>query len=566
MPVERRPTLARRLVSWFAVAVVALLAVFGLALDRVIERVLLDDMTETLVAQATTLQRVLGVEEPALDAEVRSLGRALGLRVTVIASDGTVVADSRGVAAGSDESHRSEVRAALAGRVGVVTRETSGGGFRVVALPPENGAIVRVAAPLSAVEGPLGRIRLLIAAGFTLAALVGVAVVYLVARRLTRPLDAMSEALSRMSRGDLGARVPPDRTAEPALLADTLNRLASDLGARIDEIQADRQMRESILSAMDEGVVLVEHERVQYVNPAARKLLRGTPTEVRELAPHALQRLLEEARERGEVRREEVETAMPSRRVQVAAVPLPGRDRVLLVLRDVTQQRRVEAIRRDFVADASHELKTPAASIQIAAETVRDVVEEDPAAARRFAEQLHGDALRLSRIVSDLLDLSRLEAERLEVRPQSLDRIAREEVERLEERAREAGVELSADLAPAPVSGDDGGLRLLVRNLLDNAIRYTPRGGEVRLSVQERDGAVELAVTDTGVGIPRRDIPRIFERFYRVDRARSRDTGGTGLGLAIARHVAEQHGGRIAVESELGRGSTFRVELPAQLS
>ena len=564
MPVERRPTLARRLVSWFAVAVVALLAVFGLALDRVIERVLLDDLTETLVAQATTLQRALGVEEPALDAEVRSLGRALGLRVTLIASDGTVVADSRGAAAGSDESHRPEVRAALAGRVGVDTRETSGGALRFVALSSENGAIVRVAAPLSAVEGPLGRIRLLIAAGFALAALVGVAVVYLVARRLTRPLDAMSEAVSRMSGGDLGARVPPDRTAEPALLANTLNRLASDLGARIAEIQADRQMRESILSAMDEGVVLVEHERVQYVNPAARKLLRGTPTEVRELAPHALQRLLEEARERGEVRREEVETAMPSRTVQVAAVPLPGRDRVLLVLRDVTQQRRVEAMRRDFVADASHELKTPAASIQVAAETVRDVVEEDPAAARRFAGQLHGDAIRLSRIVSDLLDLSRLEAERLVIRPQSLDRIAREEIERLQERAREAGVDLSDDLAPAPVSGDEGGLRLLVRNLLDNAIRYTPRGGEVRLSVQERDGAVELAVTDTGVGIPRRDIPRIFERFYRVDRARSRDTGGTGLGLAIARHVAEQHGGRIAVESELGRGSTFRVELPAQ--
>ena len=550
-------------------AVVALLAVFGLALDRAIERVLLDDLTETLVGQAGTLQRVLSAEEEGLEAELRSVGRGLGLQVTVIAPDGTVVADSRGLPAGSDEGDRSEVRAALAGRVGVDSRGAPGvddGTLRFVALPPQDGLVVRVAASLSAVEEPLGRIRLLIAAGFALAALVGVAVVYLVARRLTRPLDAMSEAVSRMSRGELDARVPPDRTAEPALLADTLNRLAGDLGARIDEIQADRQMRESILSAMDEGVVLVERDRVQYVNPSARKLLRGTPTDVRELAPHALQRLLAEARETGEVRREEVETAMPLRTVQVAAVPLPGRERVLLVLRDVTQQRRVEAMRRDFVADASHELKTPAASIQVAAETVRDVMEEDPAAARRFAEQLHGDAIRLSRIVSDLLDLSRLEAERPQARPQSLDRIAREEVERLEERAREAGVGLSSDLAAAPVTGDEGGLRLLVRNLLDNAIRYTPRGGDVRLSVGGEDGAVRLAVSDTGIGIPRRDIPRIFERFYRVDRARSRDTGGTGLGLAIARHVAEQHGGRITVESELGRGSTFRVELPAQSS
>lgn len=565
MPVETHPTLARRLVSWFAVAVVALLAVLGLALDRAIQRALLDDLTETLVAQARTLQRVLPSEEPALEAEVGSLGPGLGLRVTVIAPEGTVLADSRGDL--SAQANRPEVRAALAGRVGVHSREISPDrAFHFVALPPDDGRIVRVGAPLSAVEGRLGRIRLLIAAGFALAALVGVAVVYLVARRLTRPLDAMSEAVARMSRGDLDARVPPDRTAEPALLAETLNRLASELGARIDEIQADRQMRESILSAMDEGIVLVEHERVQYVNPAARKLLRGTPAGVRELAPHGLQRLLGEVRATGEVRREEVETSMPPRTVQVTAVPLLGPDRVLLVLRDVTQQRRVEAMRRDFVADASHELKTPAASIQVAAETVRDVVEEDPAAAKRFAEQLHRDALRLSRIVSDLLDLSRLEAERPQVGPRSLDRIAREEAERIEERARDAGVELSTDLEPAPVSGDEGALRLLVRNLLDNAIRYTPRGGEVRFSVKGKDGAVELAVADTGIGIPRRDIPRIFERFYRVDRARSRDTGGTGLGLAIAKHVAEQHGGRISVESELGRGSTFRVELPGAQS
>jgi len=569
MAVERRPTLARRLVSLFAVAVVALLAVFGLALDRAIERVLLDDLTDTLVTQARTVSRALGPEDEGVQREVLDLGRGLGLRITVIRADGVVLADSQGDPPDlENHAGRPEVRAALAGQVGVDSRlsESVGRSFRYVALPLEGGRVVRVAMPLQAVQERLGRVRVLIVAGASLAALVGVAVVYLVARRLTRPLGAMSEAVSRMSGGDLDVRVPPGRTAELALLGETLGRLAADLGRRIDQIQADRQMRESILSAMDEGVVLVDHERVQYVNPAARKLLRGTPSGVRELAPHALQRLLQEVRATGNVRREEVETAMPPRTVQATAVPLLGPDRVLLVLRDVTQQRRVEAMRRDFVADASHELKTPAASIQVAAETVRDVVEEDPEAARRFAEQLHRDAIRLSRIVSDLLDLSRLEAERPEVRPQSLDRIAREEVERLEERARDAGVELSTDLAAAPVSGDEGGLRLLVRNLLDNAIRHTPRGGEVRLEVQGGDGAVRLAVIDTGIGIPGRDIPRIFERFYRVDRARSRDTGGTGLGLAIARHVAEQHGGRITVESELGRGSTFRVELPAQAS
>ena len=563
---HRRPTFARRLVSWFAIAVVALLGIFGLVLDRAMERALLDDLTETLVDQGRILQRVLQGDSPTLQEEVRSVGRALGLQLTLIAPDGTVVAaHGAGPGAGADESRRPEVRGAAAGRLGFDLRELSPGRpYRLVALPSENGLIVRVAEPLWTLEPRLGRLRLLIAVGFAATALVGVGIVYLLARRLTRPLGQMAEAVSRMSGGDLNVRVPTDRTAEQALLANTLNRLAGDLGARIHEIEADRQMRDSILSAMDEGVVLVRGADVQYANPAARRLLGVTPTEVRALTPHGLQRLLSQARTDGEIRREEIEISMPPRTVEAAAVPLPGRDRVLLVLRDVTEQRRVEAMRRDFVADASHELKTPAASIQVAAETVRDVVEDDPKAAKRFAQQLHRDAIRLSTIVSDLLDLSRLEGERPEGRRQSLDRIAREEAERLEERAREASVDLAADLGGAPLTGDEEGLRLLVRNLLDNAIRHTGRGGRVRLAVRSVDGSVELTVTDTGAGIPRREIPRIFERFYRVDRARSRETGGTGLGLAIVKHVVEQHGGRISVESELGRGSTFTVELPGR--
>lgn len=565
---ERRPTLARRLVTWFAMTVVALLALLGVVLDRAIERALLDDLTDTLITQARTVARSVGDVDEGLQGRVVDLGRGLGLRITVIRRDGVVLADSQSDP-GELENHggRPEVRAALAGGVGVDSRlsESVGRPFRYVALL-EEGRVVRVAMPLRAVQDRLGRVRALIVGGASIAAILGVAVVYLVARRLTRPLGTMSEAVSRMSAGDLEVRIPAGSTAELALLGETLEQLAADLGRRIEQIQGDRQMRDSILSVMDEGVILLEGDDVQYANPAARRLLGGAPAEVRGLAPHALRRLIEEVRASGEVQRQEIETASPPRTVQAAAVPVMGRDRVLLVLRDVTEQRRVEAMRRDFVADASHELKTPAASIQVAAETVRDVVADDPAAARRFAEQLHRDALRLSRIVSDLLDLSRLEGERPKAAPRSLDRIAREEVDRLEDRARGADVELGADLAPARVLGDEEGLRLLVRNLLDNAIQYTPAGGRVRLSLRGVDGRIELSVADTGVGIPRRDIPRIFERFYRVDRARSRDTGGTGLGLAIARHVVEQHGGRISVESELGRGSTFRVELPAQPS
>jgi len=564
--VKRRPTLARRLVAWFAIAVIALLASLGLALDRAIEQTLQRDLDESLQAEARAVQRTLPEDDRRLQPEIRSLGAALELRITVILEDGSVVADSeRDPATMANQAMRPEVRAAIAGMVGIDSR--IGGRVaaysRHVALPPREGRIVRVALPLSVVQSRLERVRTLIVVGSFLAALVGVLVVYLLARLLTRPVQRMAATVTRMSEGDLGARVAPERTAELALLADVVNRLAADLEGRLDEIQRDRGMRDSILSAMDEGIVLVEAEHVRYVNPAARRLLNGRPEELRGIAPLGIVRVVHEARERHQAATAEVETAVPSRILQVTAVPIDGHEQVLLVLRDVTGTRRVEAMRRDFVADASHELKTPVAAIQAAAETVRAAVVGDPEAARRFSEQIHRDAVRLSRLVSDLLDLSRLETRAPDLAPVRLGALVRSETERLSDRFHQADVRVTVEVAADPiVEGDAEDLRLLARNLLENAARYTPAGGEVRVEVGDKDGTALLVVADTGVGIPSRDLPRVFERFYRVDRARSRETGGTGLGLAIAKHVAEQHGGRIEVDSELGRGSTFRVELP----
>ena len=236
----------------------------------------------------------------------------------------------------------------------------------------------------------------------------------------------------------------------------------------------------------------------------------------------------------------------------------------MLVIRDITETRRSEQVRRDFVANASHELKTPAASIQAAAETIRTAAVEDPSVIPHFASQLEREAARLSRIVSDLLDLSRLESGSVMEETVALEAIVRDEGERFEGPAAEAGVGLSIDASSVPrVRGSARDLALLVRNLVDNAIRYTGPGGEVHVELTSGDGEVVLAVVDTGLGIPSRDLPRIFERFYRVDRARSRETGGTGLGLSIVKHVAENHGGRVEVTSELGQGTRFEVRLPA---
>jgi len=320
-----------------------------------------------------------------------------------------------------------------------------------------------------------------------------------------------------------------------------------------------------ILSGMEEGIVLIGPDGlVGYANPAASRILRTTPDDVRTLAPHELRAMVEECRAERRPRDREVETGLPARTIRASAVPIEVTGDVLLVLRDITAARRVEAMRRDFVADASHELKTPAASIQAAAETVQRALESDDlGAAARFAAQVRWQAARLSRIVSDLLDLSRLETERPVVQPVRLDRLVADETDRLRLQARDVGVDVGMETSPVTVRGSSKDLALLVRNLLDNAVRYTPPGGRVTIGLAEDDGRVRLTVEDTGIGIPTRDLPRIFERFYRVDRARSRETGGTGLGLSIARHVVEQHGGRIQARSQLGQGSSFIVTLPA---
>jgi two-component system sensor histidine kinase SenX3 len=249
--------------------------------------------------------------------------------------------------------------------------------------------------------------------------------------------------------------------------------------------------------------------------------------------------------------------------VEAVAVPADQAGTIVVVLRDVTQARGVERLRRDFVANASHELKTPVASILALSETLRQAAADDPEAVARFLSLLEREAARLAHLVGDLLELSRLEGGTPEAEEVRLDRVVTAEAERLRPRAEGAGLRLTVDAAaPVVVWGAEADLELLVHNLLDNAVRYTPEGGEVRVTVGQADGSAELVVDDTGIGIPSKDLDRIFERFYRVDAARSRETGGTGLGLSIVRHVAEAHGGAIGVRSVLGAGSTFVVRLP----
>jgi two-component system, OmpR family, phosphate regulon sensor histidine kinase PhoR len=342
------------------------------------------------------------------------------------------------------------------------------------------------------------------------------------------------------------------------------NQAAAALAAQTRSSADERQVQAMILASMEEGVLLFDAQGARvFANEAISRHLGDAPANADLLLPIALRDAVRRAGYIGATVRTEAETGAPTRWLRASAQPVGTDGSVLLVVRDITEARRIDAIRRDFVANASHELKTPVASIRAAAETLRDGAIDDRDAAHRFTEQMERDADRLGRIVSDLLDLSRLETGSERLDRTALDAIAEDEVARRTEQAAAAGISLAVQVDGVPaIRGSSRDLALMVGNLIDNAIRYTSSGGAVSVEVRAERDAVVLRVTDTGAGIPQRDLPRIFERFYRVDQARSRETGGTGLGLSIVRHVSENHGGEVTVTSELGQGSTFEVRLP----
>lgn len=394
------------------------------------------------------------------------------------------------------------------------------------------------------------------------AGILGLLAVVWMGVRMARAIGELTVIAETAGAGDREVPWRRSSVAELDRLGRAIREMATELGRRAQVAEEGRRTLEVILRNFPEGVVVVEQDDgVSHVNPVAARLLGGSPSQLSALSPHRLQRLTRAVRTAGEPAEEQMEHGTPGRLLRVTATPFDGR--VLLVIADVTERHRVEQMRRDFVADASHELKTPVASILASVEALMIALDRDPDRAGDFAVQIEGSARQLARIVDDLLDLSRLESSEVLRQVVWFDRVVAGEVERIRPKAEEAGIRMVTDLRPVRVIGSEADLALAVRNLCDNAVRYTDPGGKVTVGLWDSGDKAVLEVRDTGVGIPRRALSRVFERFYRVDPARSRATGGTGLGLAIVKHVAERHGGRVTVDSELGVGSVFRLELPA---
>lgn len=392
------------------------------------------------------------------------------------------------------------------------------------------------------------------------AAVVGLVVAFQVGRRSgQRSLQQRLTALSNR----LGVEAPDDRGMEPIL--SHLEKVAGDAAEAVTEASSDAIRLRRALDALTQGVIVCdENGEVAFRNARAVALMNNRHGDA--LAAQAVTELLENAWQEGSAERT-LDLYGPPRQTLAVRTRLIDDGRrplgVIAIIEDVSERRRLEEIRRDFVANVSHELKTPIGALGLLAETL--TVEPDPEVARRLASRIHAEAFRVSRIIDDLLDLSRIESEEAPPRePIYINLVMAEAVERVRSAAeqRRITIELDEPDPPVHVVGDRRQLVSAIHSLLENAVTFSYEDSKVTVSAAQADGEIRLSVADTGVGIPTRDLERIFERFYRVDHGRSRSTGGTGLGLSIVRHVASNHQGRVEVDSREGEGSTFTLVLP----
>ena len=572
------------------VAVTSLVA--GLYLSRALDRFAVASLQSRLVTAGRLLHdeaRLLlagGAGTEAVNAFVRRAARPTESRVTLIAPDGIVLGDSEVAPAdlGRLENHRErpEVRAALAGGVGhdLRTSVSVHAPLLYVALPVRDGdrlvGVLRLALPLSAVTSSYDAINRVMLAGGLVALAVAFGIGVFVAGRVTRPVVEMQAIARQMSEGQFAVRAPVRSPDELGTLGRALNVMVQRLRDQIQNLESERAKATAILDGMVESVIAVDgQEGILLMNERARTLFgvgagRGEGKPFLEVVRNAdLHEIFRSGRTAGGVFRQELRLVHPAERtLRVTAVPLrlageePG---LVLVIDDITELRRLEQVRTEFIANVSHELRTPLTAIQGYLETLLGGALEEREHARRFVEIAFRHTERLGRLLNDLTDLSNIELGKVSLRlaPTPLGPLVDSVLELVAVKARDGEVTLQAEVSEGlGVRADHDRLLQILINLIDNAVKYTPAGGSVTVRARRTgDGRVALSVIDTGVGIPRADLPRITERFYRVDKARSRELGGTGLGLAIVKHLVLAHGGDLVIESDEGRGTTVRVLL-----
>ncbi|KYC71917.1 PAS domain S-box protein [Bacillus coagulans] len=507
-------------------------------------------------------------------------------RITIIDTNGKVLADSDDDPAKMENhANRPEFRQVItqhkASGESIRSSHTLGYNMMYVANPvKENGkvtAVIRTSIALDRIDAVLKGLWFSLGLAMAVAFLISGWISYVLARKFTRPIEASIEVSNRLIKKDYDSRVHINASGELRQLAKAINNLAHNLKQQMNEIDENEQQLTAVLENMDSGVMLIQTSgRIMLVNRAMEEmtgLSSGKLIGKRHIEAgksFGLSQLIDRSLKTGERFRDEVHLYYPKERILDAHIaPYVGESGelrgVVAVLHDVTETRRLEQIRSEFVANVSHELKTPVTSVKGFAETLLDGAMYDEATLREFLKIIYDESDRLHRLISDILDLSRIEQHRIPLKMEQLNvvDVITETAQTMRKRIEKKQLELVLpQKRHVMMEADKDRLRQILLNLVTNAIAYTPDKGRIEISLIERENELDLIVSDTGIGISEKDLPRIFERFYRVDKARSRQSGGTGLGLAIVKHLVESYHGKIRVESEEGKGSTFIVTLP----
>ncbi len=572
--------------SYVALALVIAGAGFGYV-NHLLEKRLIEESRINLLHQAQ-LANMLAKQQRDQSPQrlAQQIGSGIRARVTLIASNGHVLGDSEvqdnQIEQMENHADRPEVIQAIAAGNGwsmrySATLRTTMMYVAVRSNFAHENSVIRLALPLEYFDMAKRTLHNLLGGAVIMLLVTALVLSAFLSNITSKPLREIADAAARIGIGERGVRIPMGKGGEIDYLAQVLNEMAARIEDQMHRLTSEQQRLAAILRGMGEGVMVTDTRgTIMLVNPAFRKLfglqgdVEGRP--LVEVCRHPdLLQAFEEQRESGNELTCELTIPVTNLVLMAHWVPLAGEQNkrgTVAVFHDISDLKRVETMRRDFVANVSHELRTPVAVIKGYGETLLDgALEESPERSRRFVEIMVSHAERLTNLINDILTLSKLEAKdaSLALRPLDLCSTVRKAQMLMEDHARAKGISLSAHCpeATAKVLADQGQLEQVLLNLLDNAIKYTPDGGEVAIRVTQADTGIRISVSDSGIGIPAKDLPRIFERFYRVDEGRSREQGGTGLGLAIVKHIVQLHGGEISVSSEAGKGSTFTVQLPA---
>ncbi len=565
------------------------LAVAAFSVQYFVARITVSNLEESLERGLREKARLAeltldGLEPAAYQRSVKDLAERSQARVTVIDAQGTVLADSEAQPA-SMENHagRPEFAQALRGEPAVSRRlsSTVGIDFLYVAVPMAGGRAIRLALPLSDVAANVGETRSRITEITIYVVLPLILITALFARRMSGQLSKIIAFSNELANGNFDValgRTSRGNLAELDDLGESLQSTAGKLRSTFNQLQDERSRFAAAVNGIGEGILVADRKRrIVLFNPAIEQMF---PDE--NLTPNAalddwsnkeIPRLFEQAIERGGTTSLDLDISEPTERSwRVSCAPITGKkgkvQAVAAVFHDVTELERVDRMRRDFVINVSHELRTPLAVISGYAETLLDGALDDPETSRRFVKILWQNSQRLTQLASDLMALSQIEGKtrEFEFTPQPVTDLLSQAADGISPLLEKKSIELEVMPAAEDVSlaCDAGAIQQILGNLIDNAVKYTPDGGKITIGARERATKIEFFVKDTGIGIPAEHIPRLFERFYRVDTARSRELGGTGLGLAIVKHLVLAHHGAVWVESEPEAGSTFWFSLPLQ--